>query len=508
MPRLAEGSPFPTGKILCLLAAYFLAHIMVRVTVSDSLELDEAEQLVLGQALSWGYGTKPPLYSWLQIGFFRVFGESVLALSLLKNLLLFATYFCTFLAARKVTERAETALIAALTLMMIPQIVWESQRDLTHSVLATAVAALTLYLFLRLCEERRTALYLAFGAVVGLGFLAKFNVVILPVALIVAALSLPGLRPVILERRGFLSLAALLAVTGGYLVWFANNSDAVLAQAGTFHIKKSRPYWQALIMGNASLVKAVVTFGGVAFALLLAIFWRPETTCSAGEAHHRQYRQLLGRALLVTLLMLELMVIFFQVTYFKDRWLLPVLFYAPAWLVFLLAGRPAKAAVRSFLAVCLAISLTVLLLLPARTLLAAQRNTFTEHNVPYNRFAEQLRQRGFEQGVIVTENGLVAGNLRLHLPNSSVVAAGLPQPRLAPFENCLIVWDATEDPNPPSALLKLTGSLQIPVDRKQAEILEAPFHYGGDSPRMARLGILRCRPEPVKQADEVSPASR
>jgi len=498
MPLLAEGNPFPTGKILCLLAAYFLAHIVVRVTVSDSLELDEAEQLVLGQALSWGYGTKPPLYSWLQIGFFRVFGESVLALSLLKNLLLFATYLCTFLAARKVTERAETALIAALTLMMIPQIVWESQRDLTHSVLATAVAALALYLFLRLCEERKTSLYLMFGAVVGLGFLAKFNVVILPVALIVAALSLPCLRPVILERRSFLSLAALLIITGGYLIWFASNSDAVLAQTSTFHVKKARPYWQALVMGNASLVKATLAFGGTAFALILAIFWRPGPTCSADEDHLRQYRQLLGRALLMTLLILELMVIFFQVTYFKDRWLLPVLFYAPAWLVFLLAGRPAKAAVHSFLAVCLAISLMVLLLLPARTLLAAQRHAFTEHNVPYKRFAEQLKQRGLEQGVIVAENGLVAGNLRLHLPNSSVVAAGLPQPRFAPFESCLVVWDATEAPNPPPALLKLAGSLQISVDRKQAELLEAPYHYGGDPPRMAKLGIIRCRPDPVK----------
>ena len=73
MTRLAGENPFPTGKIFCLLAAYFLAHVVVRVTISDSLELDEAEQLVLGQALSWGYGTKPPLYSWLQIGFFRIF---------------------------------------------------------------------------------------------------------------------------------------------------------------------------------------------------------------------------------------------------------------------------------------------------------------------------------------------------------------------------------------------------------------------------------------------------
>jgi 4-amino-4-deoxy-L-arabinose transferase-like glycosyltransferase len=493
MPQLARENQLPTGKIFCLLAAYFLVHIVVRVTISDSLELDEAEQLVLGQKLSWGYGTKPPLYSWLQIGFFRLFGESVLALSLFKNLLLFCTYLCTFLAARKLTDQAETALIAALSLLMIPQIAWESQRDLTHSVLATTVAALTLYLFLRLCDERRTSLYLAFGAVVGLGFLAKFNVVILPLALIVAALSLPGLRPVILERRIFLSLAALLIVAGGYLLWFAINSDAALAQTGTFRMK-AVPYWQTLVRGNASLMKATLAFSGASFIIVLANFWRPGNTSPAGAVHHHQYRQLLGRALLVTLLILELMVVLFRVTHFKDRWLQPVLFYAPVWLVLLLVARPCKAAVRSFLTICLTISLVVLLLLPARTILAAHRNTFDALNFPYNRFAAQLKQKGLAPGLIIAEDSLVAGNLRLHLPNSTAIAAGLPQPPLVPQENCLLAWDAAEAPQPPAPLLELASSLHIAVDLSPPELLEAPYHYAGEPPHIARLGIIRCRP--------------
>jgi 4-amino-4-deoxy-L-arabinose transferase-like glycosyltransferase len=492
MEQLTRETELPAAKILCLLAVYFLVHIVIRVTVSDSLELDEAEQLVLGQMLSWGYGTKPPLYSWLQIGFFRLFGESVLALSLFKNLLLFSTYLFTFLAARKVTNRIETALIATLSLLMIPQIAWEAQRDLTHSVLATTVAALTLYLFLRLCEERSTSLYLAFGAVIGLGFLAKFNVLILPVALVVAALSLPSLRPVILERRSFLSLAALLLVTSGYLLWFAANSEAALAQTYTFRMKATLPYWQALFKGNASLIKSTLAFGGVVFILHMAIFWRRGTAFPSDAAHHRQYRQLLGRALLVTLLIMELMVILFRVTHFKDRWLQPVLFYAPVWLVLLLVSRPSKAAVRTFLSLCLMIALVVLLLLPARTILAAHRNNFDAFNVPYSRFAEQLKQKGFTQGLILAEDGLVAGNLRLHLPHSTVIAPGLPQPRFVQGENCLLAWDATENPGPPPPLLELANSLQISVDRHPPEFLAAPYHYAGDLPGMARLGTIRC----------------
>jgi hypothetical protein len=372
-------------------------------------------------------------------------------------------------------------------------------------VLATTVAALTLYLFLRLCEERKTFLYLAFGAVVGLGFLAKFNVIILPAALVVAALTLPGLRPVILERRSLLSLAALLLVASGYLFWFAANSEAALAQAYTFRIQAALPYWQALVKGNASLVKSTLAFGGVAFALLVAVFWRPGNSLPAGDGHHQPYRQLLGRALLVTLLILELMVVLFRVTHFKDRWLQPLLFYAPVWLVLALAVRPTRTAVRTFLTICLAISLVVVLLLPARAILAAQRNAFDAFNIPYNRFAEQLKDKGFAKSLILAEDGLVAGNLRLHLPNSTVIAVGLPQPRLVPHENCLLAWDATKNPEPPPPLLDLVSNLQFSVDLKSPDLLEAPYHYAGDLPRMARLGTIRCRPPAAVSGEAKQP---
>lgn len=493
MPRGSGETPLPAATILCLLAGYFLLHVAVRVTVSSSLELDEAEQLVLGQTLSWGYGSKPPLYSWLQFGFFRLFGESVLALSLLKNLLLFGTYLFTFLAAQRATSRADTAMVGALSLLLIPQIAWESQRDLTHSVLATTLAALTLYLFLRLGQERRTALYMAFGVTVGLGLLAKFNFALLPLVLVLAGLTLPGARPALVDRRCLLSLAAMLAVASGYGWWFLANSDAVLAQSGTLRVKTTLPYWRSVLTGNASLVQAALAFGGTALLLIAAVFWRPGKDQPTEEDRHREQRRLLGRALLLTLLLLEVGVIVFRVTHFKDRWLQPLLFYAPVWLALTVAARPGRGAMRIFLGLCLTVCLTVLLLLPARPLLAASRNAFDAYNIPYDRFAGELRRAGFDQGLIVAENGLVGGNLRLHLPGSTVVAVGLPQPGRLPAGHCLIAWDATETPEPPSKLLETARALQLPVDPGRSEILAAPYHFAGEPPRMARLGIIRCQ---------------
>src|ERR1700753_3100121 len=171
-----ERDCFPTARqFFDLLLIYFPLQIILRVCISSSLDLDESEQLVLTQKLSWGYGSQPPLYTWLQFGLFKCFGASVFSLSLLKNLLLFSTYLFTYFNARLVTRSYACAIAAAVSLFFIPQIVWESQRDLTHSVLAATLVCATIFSFLRLREKPTLARYALFGACAGLGVLSKYN---------------------------------------------------------------------------------------------------------------------------------------------------------------------------------------------------------------------------------------------------------------------------------------------------------------------------------------------
>src|SRR5690606_3921831 len=103
-----------------------------------------AEQALVSQRLRLGYGTQPPLYSWLQWILFQVFGLNLFALSALKNLLLFSTYASLFFLARPLIGNGP-AMAASASLLLFPQIAWESQRDLTHSVLLTALACATLW---------------------------------------------------------------------------------------------------------------------------------------------------------------------------------------------------------------------------------------------------------------------------------------------------------------------------------------------------------------------------
>ena len=104
----------------CLL--WMLAHVASRVVVSPALELDEAEQALWSQTLACGYGSQPPLYTWLQAGWFALLGPSVLALSSLKFMLLGLTLVLVWRTALPLMpERA--ALWAAASLLLIPAMV-------------------------------------------------------------------------------------------------------------------------------------------------------------------------------------------------------------------------------------------------------------------------------------------------------------------------------------------------------------------------------------------------
>src|SRR5678815_3960771 len=132
--------------LLVSLAIYFGLHVLTRSLVSNNLQLDEAEQLILTQQWRWGYGSQPPLYDWIQTGLFGILGVNVFALSLLKNVALWMAYVFTFLAAREILTNARLAALAAVGMLFFPHIAWESQRDQSHLVMATALAAATLWI--------------------------------------------------------------------------------------------------------------------------------------------------------------------------------------------------------------------------------------------------------------------------------------------------------------------------------------------------------------------------
>lgn len=167
-----------------MLLLFVLAHVLMRLSVSTALELDEAEQMVWSQHLALGYGVQPPLYTWLQWGFNLVFGPSLLSLILLKQSLLAGTYVLLWLAARHQGLGLRGAWWAAASLLLFPVVGWMAVRDLTHTVLLLFCTAWLYWALVRHIARPRPAGFVVLGVALAVGMLAKYSFALIAAALL------------------------------------------------------------------------------------------------------------------------------------------------------------------------------------------------------------------------------------------------------------------------------------------------------------------------------------
>jgi len=470
--RLPENTP----EFLGVIGVYFVFQVVLRLAFGHSLELDEAEQMVLGQRLQAGYTGQPPLYTWLQIGFFTIFGHGVLALALLKNLLLFLTYTASYFTARRLGIGAVLASASALSLVLLADIGWESQRDLTHSVLVTSMAALTLWLGSTMAAGAvQLRHYVLLGLLIGLGTLSKLNYLLFLAALMFSLYAVD--RRLILRPALLLSLLIAAVLVSPYAVWMSENLGVA-----TSSMNKLDASGQASLAGLAhnlvSLGTAVVQFCALFIVLFLTVVrvwprgWNPL------EAQGRSAPVLLLlRLFWSSLAILLVYVMFTGASTFKGRWLLPLLFYLPLlFFAFVPAGTFSERVLRRYARLLLAAALLVSVGLFARVYLGPWFDKYTKPHFPAAELARAVDEISEEQLPIVAENSLIAGNLKLHLPSRFIsfppVDFHLPVGR-----DVLLVWDAGKDSEVPDKIMDYLEqqSLSPVLVSPSPEVLEVPL---------------------------------
>ena len=499
--------------IFALLAFYFILQIILRIWISHGAELDEAEQLVLSQQWQWGYGSQPPLYTWLLMSLSSLFGMGITTLATLKNLLLFTTYLFTYLSARELTSNRNAALVAMGSLLLIPQVAWESQRDLTHSVLVTCSASVTFLVFLRLLKTEKLKYYLLFGFMAALGAISKYNFFIFLLGLILAALSIRRFRRVLLSPKTLLSLAVFLFLVSPHLIWILNHQAQTFSSARKFGAKLAFNDYGAYGKGLFSLLTSVLAFLGPLLGTYLLFFlFRPKSTEVCGPKDDSSgisaikggasffWRRLLRNYFLSILLICAVPVLLFQVTEFKDRWMQPLFFIASVYLSFLFSHRLNTRRTKKFLALCAFSGLCVLTILPLRTIGASLFGSYNRLNLPYEKLASKLRASGFKGGEIFADTHLTGGNLRLFFKNTMVVTPEFqPSPDALPPGQELVVWDASKnvptDALPPE-LAGLLAAYNRPLSPgARPEYLKVPLRFSTD--HFMRLGFILVNPPPV-----------
>ncbi len=468
-PMLSRHGGVSAGWWLLLL--YFGLHVLGRWLVSPALELDEAEQALWTQQLQWGYGAQPPLYTWLQWAVFHLLGVSVLSLALLKNTLLALAYVAVYLAGRTLLPTGLAALAAA-SMLLLPQIGWEASRDLTHSVLLTTLAAATLAVVMALLRRPRPALYLLAGLLVGLGLLSKYSYAGFAAVLMLALLTGRDTRALLWNRWALAGAVLAVLVVLPHALWLLQHwSLATEATADKLTSAVPLGRGAGLLRGAGSLVLALAAFGGLWALAMARLFgrdaWRPGPAPVAAwdvRAFWRRYFVALGALFLA-------MLVFGEVTRFKDRWMMPFLFLLPLAFFSCAPGLARHAALPRLRRSLAVLAVAVLVLLTARVPYHALRERPDELNQPVHELAQALRARGYTgQGAIVASDRTLGGSLRLQFPQARVAVGDghTDVPAVRP----LLVVEQLQGAQPAAH-----------------ELLLLPYRYAGPAAAPARYGV-------------------
>ena len=460
------------------LAAYFGLQLISRTLLSPSAHLDESEQLVFTQQWAWGYGPQPPLYTWIQKLFFNAFGVSIFSLALLKNLLLFATYALAYWNARFITRRHVCG-VAAAALIFIPQISWEAQRDLTHSVMACVFALAALGLFCRVLEFGKTTNHLALGLCLGLGALSKYNFILFAAGLFIAALSLKTLRPAVLNGRMLLALALAVLIFLPHGWWMIHHWQMASSTSHKLAIQSDAPWLKTTARGLANLL---VASGGFILPAALALglfFFRAKKTSPDvyGETSIRcDFARLITRTIASIFGLLVLCVMIIHVTDFRGRWFQPILLGVPILIVTWLHQRLEPRRLKWLMVSAAGVAIVLLIAMPARIVFGEKLRHQEPVNFPFAVLAEQMKPDLAPETIIVTQDHLLAGNLRLALQPRLVVSTELAAEFAPKASHVALAWSLEKSATPPPALVDYAAKMGSP-QWEQAKFISANLYF-------------------------------
>lgn len=491
MIRTDRPSPWAHGALGILAGAYLLAQALIRLAAPHGVELDEAEQLLLGQWLQGGYSAQPPLYTWLQILAFRLLQTDVAALALLRALLLLAFFGLFLLGARLELRDDRLASLAALSLLFLSQVVWELQRESTHSLLVVTLAAAQFYSLQRLLNGPTLAGYVIAGLIAGLGMLAKYNYGVFLIAAGAALLTRPAGRALILDRRMPLTVLAALLVMSPHLLWLRDNGAQIFESLA---LKLDAQADSGPLIAARQLVLTLVSYLSPLWILYLVLFprawWRLITGRPTAPSRF-PFRIYFG----VVLVILLLLACGLDADRFRERWMHPLLFLFPIWfLAHLDRAALGPKRERTFLLAAAAVAILMLGVMAFRSFVAPVTGPHSRIDQPLDLVAQEIRGLGVSTARIVAAHYHLAGALRLHFPASQVFA---PRPDLAiPVPGpgpALLVWDAARSDAVPEILnAYLPGRRPDPsVGDGAPTYVETP--YAGVPGGRYRLGLLVVR---------------
>ncbi len=207
----------PVGIGLVFLAILAI-HYAIIVLGPLHLSGDEAQYWTWSRHLDWGYYTKAPIIAWIIALGTRIAGNTELGVRFFAPLFAFALSAMAYVFARQIHGSYRAGLVAALLFALTPIFFLGGQVMTTDIPMVTCWFLALWALWWALVRERPWAWYAA-GLAVGLGLLSKYNMGVLPMAILVYLLASRHWRGALASPHPWLAALLALAVFSPNLWW-------------------------------------------------------------------------------------------------------------------------------------------------------------------------------------------------------------------------------------------------------------------------------------------------
>ncbi|QLE02957.1 glycosyltransferase family 39 protein [Galbibacter sp. BG1] len=236
--------------ILCFVAIIIIAFLKA------APEWEDAEQAYYSQWFRLGYNDQPPLYTWIQILVNKVLGLNRLSLAALRAFWFAGTLMMLYKLSYKIHKNINLSALTTFLVCLIPVFIDFNFRRLTHTSMMCFMCVSLYYWFYRLREDRSLLNYIAFGYIIGLGLLTKYNfVLLLPVFMILPFLD-EKTKIVYQDIKILLSFLACLLIIAPHLYWLIDNAAFLSEITHSMRLKtKSNNY------GGVPVLTPALAFG-------------------------------------------------------------------------------------------------------------------------------------------------------------------------------------------------------------------------------------------------------
>lgn len=352
--------PGNAGQLVLWLGAYLLLHLAIRLIFSGTLQLDDAEQVVLGQELSLGYDLpQPPLYTWIYWGLGRVFGPGLATLTGMKYVLIAGMFVVLWRVACRLFAETPWRIASVLAFLLLPVFAWQMHVGFTHTVLMMLACAMTFHALLRLGDTTaaRPADHVYLAVAIAVGLMSKYGYHIYLGLLLAAVLSLPEWRRVLLRTGPLLALAVAVLAALPYHLWLWEHREWVAQSVAHKFAGTHR-----LDLGVAGRLRPALAALEYMLPLLLVLAWvSPRAYLPMGlSAQPSPPERLLTRLHGILLVVAVPALLAVDLHYVKARWMTPMLYLLPFWLL-LRARRQAFASAYRIVVSAVALSGIILL---------------------------------------------------------------------------------------------------------------------------------------------------